>query len=94
MRSDDDFSAAVNGNGRAKAYINENGELVPPNVNGTGSVQTHVRGGNPENSPYISVTDPSVASTPKDYGSDKIEIDVKRLKQDIDSGNLPGTKFL
>jgi len=27
-------------------------------------------------------------------GTDKIEIDVKRLQQDIDSGVLPNTKFL
>jgi len=94
VRSDNDFSATVNGNGKPKAYINENGDLVPPNINGTGSVQTHVRGGNPENSPYISVTDPSATSNPKSYGTDKIEIDVKRLQKDIDSGVLPDTKLL
>lgn len=64
------------------------------NINGTGSVQTHVRGSNPENTPYISTTDPSATSNPKDYGTSKIEIDVKRLQQDIDSGALPDTKFL
>ncbi|WP_235181175.1 hypothetical protein [Pseudomonas syringae] len=94
MRSDNDFSATINGNGKPKAYINENGDLVPPNINGTGSVQTHVRGGNSENSPYISVTDPIATSNPKNYGTDEIEIDVKRLQQDIDSGALPDTKFL
>ncbi|MBH3447111.1 DUF637 domain-containing protein, partial [Pseudomonas moraviensis] len=94
VRSDDDFSATVNGNGKPKAHLNENGDLVPPNIDGTGSVQSHVRGGNAENSPYISVTDPSTTSNPKDYGTNKIEIDVKRLQQDIDSGVLPNTKFL
>ncbi|WP_227447908.1 hypothetical protein, partial [Pseudomonas syringae] len=94
VRSDNDFSATVNGNGKPKAYINESGDLVPPNINGTGSVQTHVRGGNSENSPYISVTDPNATSNPKIYGTDKIEIDVKRLQKDIDSGALPDTKFL
>ncbi|MFJ2485443.1 DUF637 domain-containing protein [Pseudomonas sp. NPDC087639] len=94
VRSDNDFSATVNGNGKPKAHINENGDLVPPNIDGTGSVQSHVRGGSPENSPYISVTDPSATSNPKDYGTNKIEIDVKRLQQDIDSGALPDTKFL
>lgn len=53
-----------------------------------------MRGSAPENSPYISVTDPSTASNPKDYGTNQIEIDVKRLQQDIDSGVLPNTKFL
>ncbi|WP_052915325.1 two-partner secretion domain-containing protein [Pseudomonas brassicacearum] len=94
VRSDNDFSLSVGGNGKPKAYIKENGDLVPPNLEGTGSIQTHVRGGGSENSPYISVTDPRVSSNPKDYGSQKIEIDVKRLQQDIDSGVLPDTKFL
>ncbi|WP_260677054.1 hypothetical protein [Pseudomonas syringae] len=94
MRGDNDFSATVNGNGKPKAYINESGDLAPPNVNGTGSVQTHVRGGNSENSPYISVTDPNATLNPKNYGTDKVEIDVKRLQEDIDSGALPDTKFL
>lgn len=53
-----------------------------------------MRGSNPENTPYISTTDPSATSNPKDYGTSKIEIDVKRLQQDIDSGALPDTKFL
>uniref|UniRef100_UPI000AB902C3 DUF637 domain-containing protein n=1 Tax=Pseudomonas corrugata TaxID=47879 RepID=UPI000AB902C3 len=93
-RSDNDFSSSIGGNGKPKAYINEDGELVPPNPEGTGSIQTHVRGGGSENSPYISVTDPSAASNPKNYGVHKIEIDVTRLQQDIDSGALPNTKFL
>lgn len=94
VRRDNEFSSPVGGNGKPKAYINENGDLVPPNSEGTGSVQTHVRGSAPENSPYISVTDPSTTSNPKDYGTNQIEIDVKRLQQDIDSGVLPNTKFL
>ncbi|EGH29353.1 hemagglutination repeat-containing protein, partial [Pseudomonas syringae pv. japonica str. M301072] len=94
VRSDDDFSSQIGSNGKPKAHINENGELVPPNQDGTGSIQTHVRGGGSENSPYISVTDPRVASDPKGYGSNKIEIDVDRLQKDIDSGLLPDTRFL
>ncbi|MHC8326537.1 two-partner secretion domain-containing protein [Pseudomonas sp. LB1P83] len=94
VRSDNDFSSTVGGNGKPKAYINENGDLVPPNPEGTGTVQTHVRGSGPENSPYISVTDPSTALNPKDYGTHKVEIDVTRLQKDIDSGVLPNTKFL
>ncbi|WP_256585084.1 hypothetical protein [Pseudomonas sp. Irchel s3b2] len=68
--------------------------MVPPNLEGTGSVQTHVRGSNPENSPYISATDPQAALNPKDYGGNQIEIDVKQLQKDIDAGELPNTKFL
>ncbi|AZD97464.1 filamentous hemagglutinin N-terminal domain-containing protein [Pseudomonas chlororaphis] len=94
LRSDNDFSSPIGGNGKPKAHINENGDLLPPNLEGTGSVQTHVRGGGSENSPYISVTDPSVTSNPKNYGTHQIEIDVKRLQQDIDSGVLPNTRFL
>ncbi|EJM86718.1 DUF637 domain-containing protein, partial [Pseudomonas sp. GM67] len=94
VRSDNDFYSPVGGNGKPKAYINENGDLVPPNPEGTGSVQTHVRGGGSENSPYISVTDPRAASNPKNYGTHQIEIDVTRLQQDIDSGVLPNTRFL
>ncbi|WP_239985125.1 hypothetical protein [Pseudomonas congelans] len=94
MRSDNDFSSPIGGNGKPKAHIDENGDLIPPNPEGTGSIQTHVRGGGSENSPYISVTDPRAASSPKDYGLNKIEIDKDRLQKDIDSGLLPDKRFL
>lgn len=78
-RNDHDFSATENYKGNPKAYIDDKGNLVPPNPEGTGSIQSHIRGGNSENTPYISTTDPKQAIHPKDYGSEQIKIDTKQL---------------
>jgi filamentous hemagglutinin len=94
VRSDSDFTSPINDKGKPKAYINDDGDLVPPNPNGTGSVQSHVRGGNSENSPYISTTDPKAVSEPKEYGQNKIVIDVEGMQRDIDSGSLKNTQVL
>ncbi|KTC27500.1 hypothetical protein AO260_28925 [Pseudomonas sp. ABAC21] len=94
FRSDNDFNSPLNDKGYPKAHINSDGDLVPPNIDGTGSVQTHIRGSNPANSPYISATDPLVAGEVKDYGSHQIAIDIERLQKDIDAGKLSGTEIL
>ncbi|WP_177063615.1 two-partner secretion domain-containing protein, partial [Pseudomonas gingeri] len=93
FRSDNDFSSPTNQKGNPKAHINDNGDLVPANAEGNGSIQTHVRGGSSQESPYISTTDPRAANNPKDYGGDKISIDVKQLQKDIDAGKLTDTKI-
>ncbi|MGO1251596.1 hypothetical protein [Psychrobacter sp.] len=45
IRKDNDFFSQTNYKGKPKAYINEKGDLVAANLDGTGSIQTHIRGG-------------------------------------------------
>lgn len=94
FRSDNDFSSTTNEKGAPKAYINADNDLVPPNLNGEGSIQSHIRGGNSKDSPYISTTDPVVAGEIKNYGAHQIAIDVGQMQKDIDAGKLPNVEFL
>ena len=89
-RNDNDFTSTVNQRGNPKANIEENGNLVAANPNGTGSPTAHVSGSNPGNTPYISATDTaSVDPTlggPKVYGSQQTTINARELQRDINSG--------
>lgn len=93
-RYDDNFSINVNSKGRMKAYIDNEGNLVPPNIYGKGSIQSQVRGSNPEKSPYISFTDPKYSVTPKNYGKEKISIDINRLEKDVSNNKLLNVEIL
>ena len=93
-RNDHDFSATESYKGKPKAYIDDKGDLVPPNIDGTGSIQSHIRGGNSENTPYISTTDPNFSQNSKDYGGQQIKINTQRLQEDIDAGKISGTKII
>ncbi|WP_180048077.1 hemagglutinin repeat-containing protein [Acinetobacter sp. YH12243] len=93
-RNDHDFSATENYKGKPKAYINDKGDLVAANPEGTGSVQSHIRGGNSENTPYISTSDPAIAIDSKNYGGEQIKIDTKRLQEDIDAGKISGSQIV
>lgn len=94
IRKDNDFFSQTNYKGKPKAYINEKGDLVPANLNGTGSIQTHIRGGDSGNSPHISTTDPSSTNNSKQYGSDQVFIDTRKLQEDISSGKVKGTEII
>ncbi|MCA3174386.1 MAG: hypothetical protein ING36_02445, partial [Burkholderiales bacterium] len=89
-RNDNDFSSIVNHRGSPKAHIDDNGNLIAANPNGTGSPTAHVSGSNPGNTPYISATDAaSVDSTlggPKTYGSQQTTVNTRDLQRDINSG--------
>jgi filamentous hemagglutinin len=89
VRQDNDFSATANDKGNPKAHVDESGNLIPPNPNGTGSVQTHVRGSGPANTPYTSTTDPKSTNESKTYGANQIEINTQDLQRDINSGKAP-----
>ncbi|WP_252510759.1 hypothetical protein, partial [Acinetobacter bereziniae] len=93
-RNDHDFSATENYKGKPKAHINENGDLVAANPDGIGSIQSHIRGSNPEKTPYISTTDPKFSQESKNYGGEQIQIDTKRLQQDIDAGKIKNTQII
>ena len=92
-RNDNDFRSMVNHKGKLKAYINEKGDLVSANPQGKGTIQSHVRGGNSKDSPYISTTDGTVALEAKNYGGVRIVIDTNRLQRDINSGKVKGVEI-
>ncbi|MFX1682675.1 hemagglutinin repeat-containing protein [Mitsuaria sp. CC2] len=86
IRQDYDFYSSVNLKGNPKASIDKDGNLVAANPDGSGSVQTHVRGSNPNQTPYISTTDASGAESAKNYGGQKITIDTREMQRDLNSG--------
>ena len=86
IRSDHDFTSQINHKNRPKAYLDEQGNLIPANPNGIGSIQTHIRGSAPENTPFISTSDPNSTNGPKDYGPNQITINTKALQTDINNG--------
>ena len=89
-RNDNDFTSTVNHKGNPKAHIDESGNLVAANPNGTGSVSTHVKGSDPANTPWISTTDKNavdpVLGGPKIFGSQQTTINSRDLQRDINSG--------
>jgi hypothetical protein len=87
-RRDNDFSATENYKGNSKAHTDFEGNLIAANPEGTGSIQSHVRGSNPDNTPWISTTDPRLADTPKYYGSTQIVINARDLQRDINAGRV------
>ncbi|UNU73350.1 hypothetical protein LU293_00075 [Moraxella nasovis] len=86
IRQDNNFYSEINERGNPKAYLDKNGNLVPANVNGRGTIQTHIRGSNPSETPYISTIDPSIVVSPKKYAKQQIIIDTQNLQKDIDNG--------
>ena len=95
IRQDNNFNSPINEKGNLKAYINDDGELVPPNPQGTASIQTQIRGGNSKNSPHISTTDITDNNVrPKAYGNNVIEIDTKKLQEDIDKGIVKDVEII
>jgi len=95
IRQDNNFNSMVNDKGNPKAYINDNGDLVPVNLEGTNSIQTQIRGGKPADSQYISTTDVSTTRVkPKSYGKDVIKINTRKLQEDIDKGILKDIEII
>ncbi len=93
-RSDNNFYSQSNHKGAPKAYIDGDGNLVPANPNGTGSVVSHVRGGNSSESPYISTTDLTVSNSTKHYGNQQISIKTRKLQLDIDAGRMSDVEII
>ena len=94
VRSDNNFYNQFNKKGKAKAYLDSNGSLIPANSNGSGSIVSHIRGGNSKNSPYISTSDVRLMDNAKNYGSNTIEINTKLLSQDIIDGKVTGVELI
>jgi hypothetical protein len=93
IRRDNDFSATTNENGAPKPYLDENGNMIPANPDGSISTTSQVRGGNSTNSNVTSTTDPASATNPQSYGNQEIEIDTGRLQADIDAGLVDGVSI-
>ncbi|MFC0322356.1 VENN motif pre-toxin domain-containing protein [Gallibacterium melopsittaci] len=92
-RYDDDFLSIINAKSQPKARIDMNGNLIPANPKGSGSIENHIRGGNTGNTPYISFTDPRYTEQPKTYGSNRISVNLTQLEKDIREGKLSGTQI-
>lgn len=94
-RADENFLSPTNSKNVAKAYINENGDLMPANPDGKATIVEHIRGGtNKADSPYISFTLDQGLTAVKNYGGRKIRINLDRLLKDIESGQITSTKVI
>jgi filamentous hemagglutinin len=91
-RKDNDFSSPLNSKGNPKASTDADGNLNAANPDGTGDIKDHVRGANPDKTPYISTTDNTIATNPKNYGTDQATVDTRQLQRDINNGTVDGTK--
>ncbi|MEV5242086.1 hypothetical protein AB0K89_23715 [Streptomyces cinnamoneus] len=91
-RHDADFSDTHNSKGQRKSYLNADGDLVPANPNGDATIVDHIVGREPKKSesPYTSTSEDSANA--KDYGGQKIQIDLPRLVDDIAKGKVKGVE--
>lgn len=62
--------------------------IVSSNPKGSGDIKSQVRGGNAQNSPLISTSDPVVAVDPKVYGNTEVEIGTRQIQRDLNAGNI------
>ncbi|HFC92814.1 MAG TPA: hypothetical protein ENJ51_08390, partial [Leucothrix mucor] len=94
-RTDHDFMAKTNHKGGKKSHIDDDGNLRPANPDGDTTISQHIRGGTDvkDNSPYTSTVAGTKGSA-KIYGNKLIEIDTKRLQQDIDAGKIKGVEII
>ncbi|WP_229356136.1 hypothetical protein [Streptomyces sp. UNOB3_S3] len=91
-RHDSNFSDTHNHKGQRKSYLNEDGDLVPANPDGDASIVDHIVGREPKKSesPYTSTSEDGANA--KDYGGQKIQIDLPRLVDDIAKGKVKGVE--
>ncbi len=89
------YSNQGRGPGRLKSSIAENGNLIPANKNGKATVQDHVRGSEPRksDSAYTSFSE-GAPGIGKKYGNNVIEVDIKNLEADIQSGKVKDVEVL
>jgi hypothetical protein len=95
VRQDNDFSAQVNHKGKPKSHIDSSGSMVPANNKGKTSVIEHIYGIDPAkgNSPNTSfMTEKNGVA--KVYGSQEVELNISRVRADIQSGKLKGIEIV
>ncbi|MBD2514354.1 DUF4157 domain-containing protein [Nostoc sp. FACHB-973] len=95
IRQDNDFASLVNHKGKAKSHVVEDGSLIPANPNGKATPLEHVYGSDPAkgDSPYTSFLTES-GGVAKTYGGSEVELDLPKLRADIESGNLKNVEVL
>ncbi|BAY79285.1 AAA ATPase (plasmid) [Nostoc linckia NIES-25] len=95
IRQDDDFASQFNYKGKTKSRVVEDGSVVPANPNGKATPLEHVYGSDPAkgDSPYTSFLTES-GGVAKTYGASEIELDLPKLRADIESGNLKNVEIL
>lgn len=90
IRQDDDFTSQYNARGIRKSYLNESGDLIPANPDGQITVIQHVFGGRNAaakgDSQFSSFQTPRPNGFAKNYGAYTIQLDLNKLKSDLDSG--------
>jgi len=100
-RGDDDFFAKVNKFGKAKSYINEKGDLVPPDIGGlyqgkpVDAIQHLCDNFYPnakQHSPFTSLS--SSGEVTLHYGPNKMTVNLKGLRDEIQKGLCPGTEII
>jgi filamentous hemagglutinin len=87
-RRDNDFSSPVNDKGVGKSRLDDNGNLIPTNSDADVNVTRHVRNdpSYKNDAPTTSTSEVGGENTPRDYGTDQIQIDTGRLQRDINDG--------
>ncbi|WP_405015541.1 toxin glutamine deamidase domain-containing protein [Kitasatospora sp. NBC_01539] len=92
-RNDDDFRSETNYKGQRKSHLNADGDLVPANPNGAATMVDHVDGRGPikSDSPYTSLSREGASA--KDFGGNRIRIDLPQLEQDIADGKVTGVEI-
>ncbi|HET9953501.1 MAG TPA: hypothetical protein VFQ61_03300 [Polyangiaceae bacterium] len=80
--------------GTRKSYIDEDGNIQPANPDGTTTPTQHVGGSEPSksSSPYTSFKEEPGKG--KAFGDHTTEVDVARLKADIDSGKIKDVEII
>jgi Possible hemagglutinin (DUF637)/Pre-toxin domain with VENN motif len=95
VRGDADPYSTVNERGNPKPSIDDSGTLTAVNPAGKGDIKDQLRGANPERSPLISTSDPTVATDPKDYSGgtgNVLTIQARQAQRDINNGSLDGSQ--
>jgi hypothetical protein len=79
---------------RRKSHIGDDGSLRPANPKGTTTLRQHVHGGEPPKSlsPYTSFKTNQTSG--KVYGTNRIVLDLRRLRKDMAAGKVQGVRIL
>jgi hypothetical protein len=95
IRQDDDFNALQNSKGVPKSRIDADGSIRPADPNGSTTPLEHIYGSTPakDTSPYTSFMTEE-GGVGKSYGSHEVEVDIGRLRADIESGKVPGVEVV
>jgi len=88
------YSSQGSAPGRVKSHIDKDGNLRPANPDGDATLAQHIRGAEPKksDSPYTSFKGDARAG--KNYGSEVVRVNKKKLQPDIESGKVKGVEII